>query len=378
MQSQPLRVVQVLGKMMGGGVESTVMNHYRHIDRKRIQFDFLIQSDSTDIPTDEIRELGGKITIIPPYTHIKDYIEATYRFLVGSPYTIIHSHMNSLSVFPLYAAHKAGIPIRIAHSHSTSNPKEHFKNITKNVLRPISRLYPTHYAACSLHAATWLFGKRLTESGQVHIVNNAIDIKHFTFNKDLRTKHRRELDIANGQLVIGQIGRMSSQKNQLFSLDIMAYIATIQPDSVLLFIGDGDLLQNAKHKADSLGIQKNVRFLGLRTDVSEWYSAADVLLFPSLYEGLGMAAIEAQAADLPVVSSLNVPTESIIIPPLVQQLSLKATPETWAHAVINQACQKKKGERIPRNQDLIDAHYGIDESASSLCSWYEELAGKDE
>ncbi|PLS23808.1 glycosyltransferase, partial [Bifidobacterium imperatoris] len=145
----PIRVAQVVGRMMGGGVEATVMNHYRHVDHDRVQFDFIVQDDSTVVPAEEIESLGGRVFEIPSYKRLPAYMKACERLFRELRPSIVHSHMNSLSVFPLKAAKDADVPVRIAHSHSTSNPREYAKTAMKMVLRPFSRVYPTHYAACS-------------------------------------------------------------------------------------------------------------------------------------------------------------------------------------------------------------------------------------
>ena len=167
---------------MGGGVEATVMNHYRHIDRSQVQFDFIVQTDSTVVPKDEIESLGGRVFYVPPYSNPVKYVNACRKLFQQIHPRIVHSHMNAVSVFTLMAAKQAGVPVRIAHSHSTSNPNEKAKTLVKYVLRPFSKVYPTHLAACSEYAARWLFGDQVADAKQVHIIHNAIDIDRFTFN----------------------------------------------------------------------------------------------------------------------------------------------------------------------------------------------------
>ena len=148
---------------MDGGVESVVMNYYRNIDRDKIQFHFLCDEDSTDIPYDEIEKLGGKVIVIPPYQKLFKYQKELYKIFKENNYKIVHSHINALSVFPLRIAKKAKIPVRIAHSHSTSNKKEWKKNLIKDVLRPFSKIYANQFFACTEHAGKWLFGKKVLE-----------------------------------------------------------------------------------------------------------------------------------------------------------------------------------------------------------------------
>ena len=155
---KPIRIAQIMGKWVGGGVEAIVMNYYKHMDRNKIQFDFIFDEDSMDIPYDEIKKLGGTVIICPPYQKLIKYIKFLKKLFKEKNYQIVHSHINTLSVFPLYAAKKAGISIRIAHAHSTSNKKEGKKDVVKNILRPFSKKYANVYFACSELAGIYQFG----------------------------------------------------------------------------------------------------------------------------------------------------------------------------------------------------------------------------
>ena len=170
--TNPIRVAQIVGKMNGGGVEAVVMNYYRHIDRSKVQFDFLVDSDSTLIPREEIESLGGRVFEVPPYQHVVEYQRELQRLFKQEGWKIVHSHINALSVFPLRAAKKAGVPVRIAHSHSTSGKGEYAKNTLKAVLKTQSNRYPTHRFACSKFAGEWLFGN----AAEFDVVYNAIDL----------------------------------------------------------------------------------------------------------------------------------------------------------------------------------------------------------
>ena len=189
--ANPIRVAQIVGKMNGGGVEAVVMNYYRHIDKSKVQFDFLIDSDSTLVPRDEIESLGGRVFEIPPYQHIAEYQRELQRLFKQEGWKIVHSHINALSVFPLRAAKKAGVPVRIAHSHSTSGKGEYAKNALKAVLKTQSNRYPTHRFACSQFAGEWLFGK----AAHFEVVYNAIDLDRFRFNAEARAQARADLGL---------------------------------------------------------------------------------------------------------------------------------------------------------------------------------------
>ena len=197
--ANPIRVAQIVGKMNGGGVEAVVMNYYRHIDRSKVQFDFLIDSDSSLVPREEIESLGGRVFEIPPYQHVIEYQRELQRLFREEGWKIVHSHINALSVFPQRAAKKAGVPVRIAHSHSTSGKGEYAKNALKAVLKTQSNRYPTHRFACSRFAGEWLFGK----DANFEVVYNAIDLNSFRFNAEAREQARTDLGLVGGQFVIG-------------------------------------------------------------------------------------------------------------------------------------------------------------------------------
>ena len=297
-----------MGKMLGGGVEAVVMNYYRHIDRSQVQFDFLVDSDSTLVPRDEIESLGGRVFIIPPYQKPLAYQRELVKLFAEQQWPIVHSHINTLSVFPLRAAQKAGIPVRIAHSHSTGGRGEKVKNIAKAILKTQSNRYPTERFACSRFAGEWLFGRK----EPFELVYNAIDLNRFWFSGQMRSKVRQQLGFDDGQFIVGHVGRFTPQKNQGFLIEAFEKLAELRDDAMLVLVGTGEGEKAAKEAVLELGIAERVRFLGQRDDVADLYQAFDVFTLPSLYEGLGIVAIEAQAAGLPCLVSDAVPSEANI------------------------------------------------------------------
>ena len=303
---KPIIVAQIMGKWIGGGVESVIMNYYRHLDRAKVQFDFICDEDSTRIPYDEIKKLGGRVFLVPKYQKLPKYLKALEDLFRKNRYRIVHSNVNTLSVFPLYAAKKAGVPVRISHSHSTSNPKEWERNIIKNILRPFSKKYATDYFACSELAGRYLFGDKTFDQGKVKIIHNAIDLDKFKFDPEARKKLRKELGIDDKTIVIGHVGRFVKQKNHDFLVDVFNEYHTKNPDSKLLLIGTGPLEEKIKAKAEKLNLSDSVLFLGQREDTNKLYSVMDVFCLPSLYEGLPVVGVEAQAAGLLCILSSKI------------------------------------------------------------------------
>lgn len=302
---EPIRVAQVMGKMVGGGLESVVMNYYRHIDRSRVQFDFIVDEDSTLVPREEIESLGGRVFIVPPYQRVIAYQKALVRLFRDEGWRIVHSHENALSVFPLRAAKRAGVPVRIAHSHSASGPGEPVRNAMKWVLRRFANEYPTHRMACSRHAGEWLFGR----DADFEVIYNAIELDRFRFDPRVRAEVRSELRVADDTFVIGHIGRFVTQKNHAFLLEVFDRVVRDGVDVVLVLAGDGPLRPEVERRARKLGLSDRVRILGQRGDANRLYQAFDVFCLPSLYEGLGIVAVEAQASGLPCIVSSEVPSD---------------------------------------------------------------------
>jgi glycosyltransferase involved in cell wall biosynthesis len=331
-QDSPIRITQIIGKWLGGGVESVVMNYYRHIDRSKIQFDFICDEDSTNIPYDEINSLGGKVILIPPYQKVIKYHNELKKVLKDGNYKIVHSHINTLSVFSLWAAKSAGVPVRIAHSHSTTNKKEKKKNLMKQVLKHFSKVFATDYMCCSELAGRWLFGDKEYDRGNVYLLNNAIDLDKFKYDENIRKEKRKELNISDDTLVIGHVGRFVEQKNHRFLIDIFNEVHKERKNSILLLAGQGPLVEEIHEKVNELGLNESVRFLGQRKDIDKLYQAMDLFLFPSLYEGLGMVAVEAQVSGLPCVVSTEIP-EIAKVTEKITFVNLENKIETWTEII---------------------------------------------
>lgn len=329
----PIHIAQVIGKWVGGGVEAVVMNYYRHIDRNKIQFDFICDSDSTDIPYEEIESLGGKVILIPPYQKVFKYHKELKKVLRDGNYKIVHSHINTLSVFSLWAAKSAHIPIRIAHSHSTTNKKEKKKNLLKQILRPFSKIFATHYMCCSELAGRWLFGNKEYNNRNVYLLNNAIDLDKFKYDEKIRKIKRKELKINDDTLVVGHIGRFVEQKNHRFLIDIFNEIYKKKNNAILLLAGQGPLMNEMKEKVKSLNLENNVVFLGQRNDANELYQTFDVFLLPSLYEGLPVVGVEAQASGNLCYLSDAMTKETKVLDSTVF-MSLSSSAEEWSNAIL--------------------------------------------
>lgn len=368
--AEPIRIAQIMGKWFGGGVEAVVMNYYRHINKDKIQFDFICDNDSTDIPYEEINNLGGRVILIPPYQKLFKYQKELRKVLKENNYKIIHSHINTLSIFPLYAAYRVGIPIRIAHSHSTTNKQEWKKDLLKQLLRPFSKVFATKYFCCSELAGRWLFGDKEYDKGNVYLLNNAIDLDKYKYNKKIRKEVRDELNIKDDTLVIGHIGRFVKQKNHEFLIDIYNEIYKSNNNSLLLLAGQGPDKSMIEDKVKELGLSNNVIFLGQRKDANRLYQAFDVFLLPSLYEGLPVVGVEAQASGLLCILSSDMTKETKVLD-TTQFIDLKTSPEDWAETLIN---NYKNFKRIDTKEEISNNGFNIEKEANKLEKIYLEYS----
>lgn len=366
---EPIRVASVIGRYIGGGVEAVTINYYRNIDKNKVQLDFICDEDSTNIPYEEIERMGGKVIIIPSYSKPFKYHKALKRVLKEGNYKIIHSNINTLSVFSLFAAKCAGVPVRIAHSHSTTNKKEKKKNLMKQILRPFSKVFATDYMCCSELAGRWLFGNKEYDKGNVYLLNNAIDLDKFKYNESLRKKKRKELGIKDDTLVIGHIGRFVAQKNHDFLIDIFNEIHKKNNNSILLLAGQGPLMEDIKNKVKELNLEDSVKFLGQRNDANELYQAFDVFLLPSLYEGLPVVGVEAQAAGLLCYLSDDMTKETKVLD-ITKFMSLNNPPKEWADNILDDV---KKYKRIDTSKEMTAKNFNIKEEAKKLEEYYLNL-----
>lgn len=218
-KDEPIRVAQIMGKLWAGGVEMVVFNYYRAIDKSKIQFDFYYDADSTVEPPQDLIDTGARFYKIPPYQKLPQYIRELKKHLKENQYLIVHSHLNTLSVFPLFVAWMCRVPVRVAHNHSVPSGKELKRDALKYFLRIFGRVFPTDYFACSEKAGRWMFGNRNYDAGKVVVIKNATDFERFRADEETIEKLKKQLGL-NDKFVIGHIGRFTFAKNHEFLLDV--------------------------------------------------------------------------------------------------------------------------------------------------------------
>ena len=327
-----IRVAIIAGVLHSGGKRNLIMEYYRHIDKTKVQYDFICDSDSNGIPKEEIEKLGGKVYLVPPYKHIFSHLKATYKILKDNHYQVMHAFDNTLNVFPLSVGKLAGVKVRISESISKGDKNE-AKTKIKLVLRRFSHWFATDFMANSIDCGVWQFGKKTYDEGKIAIFKTVINADANAFDKVLRDKTRKKFGWED-KVIYGFIGRYVEQKNPLFLIDIFNSIAKKQPNAKLVMIGFGELETAMHEKIKEYGLQDRVEDLGRRDDIKQFYNAFDAFLLPSLYEGMPVVGIEAQCAGLPIFFSKNI-TEETTASELAHYIGLNESPEVWADTIIN-------------------------------------------
>ena len=331
--NRPTRIAHIIGKMWAGGVEAVVFNYYRAIDHSKFQFDFYYDADSTVEPPQELIDMGARFYKLPPYQSLPQYIRVLRKYLKKGKYKIVHSHLNTISVFPLYCAWREKIPVRIAHNHSVPGGKEAGRNALKNTLKHFSRLFANEYCACSEEAGRWLFGDKLFETGRITVLKNAIDFTKFKVDEEIIRSKRIELNISEDRFVVAHVGRFTAAKNHEKVISVFRAVKNINPNAVLLLVGDGEEHENIEKWIEQYGVSDYVLMTGKVSDPQNYYPLFNVLILPSVFEGVPVTVVESQIAGIPCVIS-DVVNQDVVISNTCHYLSIKESDERWAKEII--------------------------------------------
>lgn len=362
-----LRVLHSVSNMDRAGIETMLMNYYRHIDRSKVQFDFLVNKAKPGAYDAEIRQLGGHIYQSPGLDplHYPQYLRFVRQLLAQDErIRILHAHNEAMGLYALNGARQSGLRCRIAHAHNTRIQLD-YKWPLKILCKSFLPTAATHLWACGQQAGRYFYGPEQWNARGM-VLRNAIDTQRFLYDPARRAQMRTQFACTNA-VVIGHVGRFAPQKNHRRLLEIFAALLHRQPQARLVLIGTGELEAAAHRHAQQLGVSAQVLFAGEQCNVQDWYQMMDLFLLPSRFEGLPVVGIEAQAAGLPCLFSDKVPAE-VLLSAQAKQLPLDSSDEVWASVIqqmLQQPLDRTRGAQIVR-----EAGYDITAEAARLQTLY--------
>lgn len=360
-----IRVAQVINKFDNGGIENIVFNYYSGIDKSKVNFDFYINENSQSNLINELKRMGANVYFCPSYYNIYKYYKYLRKMFKKKNYSIIHSHLGTMSNSALFPAWKSGIAIRICHNHSTASFRDGGKTLLKYILKPFASKYANEYFACGDKAAKWMYKEKHYKKG-VYIMYNAIDFDKYKYNLENRRIIRNELGIENDTVLIGHIGRLTKAKNHDFLLKVFKAYNNKNHNSKLVLVGNGELKNKIIKLIDQYNLNENVILTGVRSDVDKIYSALDIFCLPSFYEGMPVVAVESMVNKLPLLCSSCV-TNEVLEFSNVKMLTLKTGVDAWANELNRMNRSSVKTEK----KEIIE-RYDINKQAMKLQKFYIE------
>lgn len=361
----PIRILQVVGGLNAGGTETWLVDVLRRIDRDEFEMDFLVHRSEDGLYDEEVRRLGSRIFLCLNPSRPLQYARSFRSILrEHGPYHVVHSHVHRYTGHVLRQAHRCGVPVRIAHSHTVRRPGESLARRAYGTLATDwIRRHATLGLAASTKSAAALFGPEWQRDPRYSVLHCGIDIDRFRGPVD-RSALRRELGIPADAFVVGHVGRFEHPKNHDFLVRIVPALVARQPHTHLLVVGEGPLRPAVQCQVEEMGLAERVTFAGTRPDVGEiMLGGMDVFVFPSRFEGLGLALVEAQASGLACVISDTVPEEADVVPHLVRRLSLSESVDAWAEATLQVGVTRDTQMAL---RTVRDSSFNIDVSVREL------------
>lgn len=383
---EAVRVLHVLGNTNLGGAESRIMDLYRHTDRNRVQFDFLVHSGEEGFFEKEIRELGGRIFRVPRF-RIYNYF--SYRkalkefFQKHHEFALVQGHMTSTAAIYLPIAKKAGVKKTAAHARSAGVDKGLKGTMTRFLRRNLADK-ADYLFTCSELAGISVYGEKAVQEGKTIFIPNAIDCAGFTFDPEKRKKMREELGLADA-LIIGHVGRFHYAKNHEYLLRVFAELCRMSAGAGgstaetgadqkyhLILLGEGPLMEDTRKLAEELGVADRVHFLGNHKNIADYYQAMDYFVYPSRYEGMPGTIVEAQASGLPCLMSDTICRE-VIATELVETMSIEKEPKVWAEVLQRRmdALVSKQENREKYAAKMAAAGFDVQAQAERMMRFYE-------
>lgn len=370
-----LKVLQVHGGMERGGTESVIMNWYRNIDKNEVQFDFTTMQEHRCAYDDEIESMGGKIIYVPPRAKVGnlDHFKALYKCIKkNGPYDAVHSHMNYHGGLVALAARLAGVKTIICHAHNTEDVAQQTlkRKLETMILRGLMHTCSSNLLACGKEAGRFVFG----ENTNFRIINNAVDIQKF---KPLNEEMNEEIKLLknkydlNNKLILGHIGRFNFQKNHKFIVDILINLKKKDSNFKFLFIGDGELKEEILESIKKADLENNIVYLGLQSNINIWLNIMDILVFPSLFEGLPVVLVEAQSTGLPCIISDKISSDVDLGLNLVKFVSIDNGTDIWVNEIISNNMKKENKDFKIKEQLKLKGYY-LEDNIEMIKGIYEK------
>lgn len=376
---KPLRILHIAFTMHARGTETWLMNVLRRIDKSRFQLDFLTISGEEGIYDKEIKELGGNLYSCPHPDNKGAFLRELREVLEEKgPFDVVHAHPYTLSGLALMQAMRANIPVRIVHSHTDRRKVQRDKSWVRRAyicaMKKLIRKTATYGLAASKDAAVSLFGQNWKNDPRWNVMYCGIDLKPFEQAKS-KEQIRKDLNISNNAKVIGHVGSFHFEKNHEFILHLFEKMAKKDLKLHLLLVGDGPLKEGMEERVKNAGLEGRVTFTGARQDVPNLLNTMDVFVFPSLFEGLGLAVVEAQAAGLPCLVADTVPEEASIVDGAVQFLPIEEAQGKWKDE-IKLALEAEGIDKQKALSQVKTSPFNIEHNVAMLSELYDTLSGR--
>lgn len=370
--NKKITVLQFVCGLTSGGVEQVIYNYYRCIDKSKVRFVLAYQHKPEGECLKKMEEIGIEcVRITARSENVFKNVTDSYKLIKKYQPDIVHAHMNLVNFCALFPAMFAGVKVRISHSHIAETNKSFAYKVMAFICKKLNILSANSLMACGDEAGKYLYGERaMSKAGKVYVLVNAIDLDRYARNEQMRESVRRELKLEDS-FVLGHVGRFTDQKNHTRLIEIFAEVKKARANAKLLLIGAGEKEQEIRTKVSDMKLEEDVIFYGTSSDISGMYSAMDVFVFPSLFEGFPVVAVEVQAAGLPFILSDTVAktaklTDSTIYVPLQESNA------TWAKIILDAFEHKKESDLTE-----LRKQYDIKLKAKELGEFYEGLlAGK--
>ena len=362
-----IKVAVIGGPILAGGKKNLIMEYFRHIDRTQVCMHIISNDDSDAVPVEEIEALGGKALFVPSFKNLRGHTKCLYEIFKREKYDVVHAYNSTMNLFPMYAAKKAGIKVRISESLSMA-AKGEFKTYIKYMLKPFASMYANYFMSCGEDCGIFQFGQKAFDEGKIAIFKTAINTEYNAYNEQLRNETRKKFGWED-KVVYGFIGRFEPQKNPIFLIDIMGEIKKRQENAQFVIIGAGGLEQKMKERIKECDIEESMAWLGRREDIQQFYNAFDAFLLPSIYEGLPVVGLESQSAGLPMFFSTAITPEASACE-LGHFIPLAAGASGWAEKVIEETV-KNMPIRRSHAKEVAEAGFDSRTEAAKMLKFYQ-------